>query len=344
LADILAAWHADGTFAGVASFDLDPAGSAQAVLNVPQEVELVHLSVAGLPVAAALAGPDSWRFALQSTQLPQRIEVVFRGALVASAGPADRVQVPAPGIEGVEVDRTLWTVYGPPSAGPASLLEPTSILTPVRQELSRLEATESILDQASRVAGEQAIEEIRRWYAPWNARFVAARDRIHELTRLANPPSAARDRELEALNRQEMSIAERLGIGAGLPEDASVPFESARLFDAVSTRGQEPVRCLTAGNARALTLRYPRSIGSHFGWRLLAALLAATFAVTIGRTQRSWTITLSPWTLAFCLSLFAWLCLAASGLGFLVLLLTTTAALLRRWRMAMPERRSTLAT
>ncbi len=145
----------DGGFAGVASFDLDPAGSAQAVLNVPPEVELVHLSVAGLPVAAAPAGPDSWRVALQSTQLPQRIEAVFRGALAARSGTINRVQVSAPGIEGVEVDRTLWTVYGPPSAGPA-LLEPTGNLTPVRQELSRLEAAESILDLASRVASEQA--------------------------------------------------------------------------------------------------------------------------------------------------------------------------------------------
>ena len=339
LADISAAWHADGAFTGVASFDLDPAGSGQAVLNVPPQVEVVHLSVAGLPVAAAPAGPDSWRFALQSTQLPQRIEVVFRGSLGARSGAINRVQVPAPGIEGVEVDRTLWTVYGPPSAGPATLLEPTSGLTPVRQELSRLEATESILGQALNVASEQAPEEIRRWYAPWNARFVTARNRVQELARQANRPSAARDQQLESLNRQEMSIAERLGIGSGSPEEASQSFDAARIFDAVSDRGQEPARCLSAGDAPALTLRYPRSPGNQFVWRLLAALLVVALATAVSRALRQGSFALSPRVVALLLSLFTWLCLAPSGLGFIALSLTIIAIAARRWQLAMPELR-----
>ncbi len=132
LADIHAAWHADGAYAGVASFDLDPAGSTEAILDVPPKVELVHLSVAGLPVAASPVGADKWRFELGSTQLPQRIEAVFRGVLSAKSEPIRRMHVPAPGIEGVHVDRTLWTVYGPPSAGTPALPDAASQCTPVR--------------------------------------------------------------------------------------------------------------------------------------------------------------------------------------------------------------------
>ena len=344
LADICAAWHADGAFAGAASFDLDPAGTGHFVLNVPPQIELVHVSVAGLPVALAPAGPDSWRFALQSTQLPQRVEIVFRGTLATRSGPTGRVQVPAPGIEGVEVDRTLWTVYGPPSAGPAALLEPTSSLNPVRQELSRLEATESILDLASHVASEQAPEEIRRWYAPWNARFAAARNRIQELVRFSNRPSATRDQELDALNRQEMSIAERLGIGSGSPDETSQSVDAVRLFDSISARGSEPVRSLSEGDAPALTLRYPNATSGHYLGRLLVALLAVALAVALWRSERSRTVVLSPRIVACLLSLFTWLCLAPSGLGFVVLLLSIGAILTHRWRAAMPQRRSTLST
>jgi hypothetical protein len=146
------------------------------------------------------------------------------------------------------------------------------------------------------------------------------------------------------LNRQEMSIAERLGVGSGFPEEASVPLDSARLFDAVSSGPTEPARCLTAGDAPALTLRYPRSVGTHFVWRLLAALLAVAVAAAASRLLRQGDMTLSPWIVGVILSLFTWLCLAPSGLGFVVLTLTICTLLARRWQSSRPERRSTLAT
>ena len=307
LADISAAWHADGTYAGVASFDLDPAGAAQVVLTVPAQVELVHVSVSGLAVSQAPAGPDSCALPLQSTQLPQRIEAVFRGTWSGRGAPMNRVQLPAPGIEGVEVDHTLWTVYAPLSAGPAAPLESSGILTPVRQELSRLEATESILDLASHVASDQALEEVRRWYAPWNARFVAARNRIQRLSRFAARPSAARDQELDALNRQEQAIAERLGVGPGSPEEPTPQAESALLLDTLCSRSQEPVRYASDGDLPALTLRYPHALGSHYVSRLLVALAAVALGALLFRTLRGRKLAIAPWAAALLLGMLAWL-------------------------------------
>ena len=254
LADISAAWRADGGYVGAASFDLDPAGSSQVVLAVPPQVELLQVSVAGVPAVLAPSGPDGWRLQLQSAQLPQRVEAIFRGTLPVAGGPPRRVELPAPSIDGVDVERTLWTVYAPAAAGTAIPPEPTGALSPVRQELVRLEANEAILDLGSHVAGEQAPEEVRRWYSAWNARFVAARDRIQAWSRAAGRASAARDQELEAVSRREQSIAERLGMGPGPVEPPSRSFEAARLVDGLAPR----VRSRFATSPRA-TCRRSRS-------------------------------------------------------------------------------------
>ncbi len=146
------------------------------------------------------------------------------------------------------------------------------------------------------------------------------------------------------MNRQEQAIVERLGIGSGLPEEAGVSFESARLLDGLSARGQEPARYLSEGDVPALTLRYPYPAGSYFVPRLLAALSAVAVAVSLWRARRRRTIAIAPWVVALVLSLFTWLCLEPSALGLAVLLLSIAAVVTRRWRSARPERRSTLAT
>ena len=305
----------------------------------------MHVTVAGLPAASAPAGPDGWRLVLQSAQLPQRVEAIFRGTLPAGGSPPRRVELPAPSIDGVEVERTLWTVYAPAAAGMAIPPEPTGALSPVRQELARLESNEAVLDLGSHVAGEQSPEEIRRWYSAWNARFVAARDRIQQWSRAGGRASAARDQELEDLSRREQSVAERLGVGPGAAEQAAGPFEAARLLDGLGPRGQEPLRYLSEGDVPSLALRYPHAPAGDFVPRLLVALVVAALgapgrAVVRRAGRSSW----RPWLVLVPLGLLAWLCLEPSALGLIVLLAAIGALLTRRWRSALPEQPTTLPT
>ena len=171
LADVHYVWQSSGDCYGLCAFDLTPASDETAVIELPPNLSLIGLTVADLPAAVASAGDRNWRFALGPPQLPQHIELVFQGTVPPGAGSAGPLRLEAPVLQGMEVDETLWTIYGPPAAGLGQPVDsPASAATHL--ELARLEATKSVLGMAEHVASEQIPEEMVRWQALWKERLA----------------------------------------------------------------------------------------------------------------------------------------------------------------------------
>ncbi len=67
-------------------------------------------------------------------------------------------------------------------------------------------------------------------------------------------------------------------------------------------------------------------------------------AVMLSGTLRGQSTRIAPRTVVLLVSLFAWLCLLPSALGFVGLLLAVAAIVARRWRSLSPAQRPTLST
>jgi hypothetical protein len=343
LADIHYAWQTDGDYYGVSAFELTPASASTAVVKLPAGMTLVSLTVADLPVAVVQTGSQGWQFALGPPQLPQHVEVVFRGSLADGRLASGPLRFEAPVLAGLEVEETLWSVYGPASAGRGDPIDAVP-MTATAEELERLEATKSILALAAHVASEQMPEEMDRWNSLWRGRFLAARGRFSRLALTSN--QAAGRRDLERWTREEAEIAARPGIA---PIAAAVPsapaFEPLQLVVANVATDPSFVGCKFVGSAPALTVRYTQVSRGDLGWRILASVLLSSLAVWLvwkrpaiatGRTS-------SPRMLAL-LGLCWWLWLAPSAIGFAILLAMLMVGLARRLRSAGPVGLATLPT
>ncbi|MBN2022416.1 MAG: hypothetical protein JW809_06435 [Pirellulales bacterium] len=110
-ADTRVVWQADGACAGVARFDLIPAGRAACPLRVPEGTRLLQVVVAGAPTCP-LPVDERLDVALASREMPQRIEVAFSRP-AASGGAADARMIEAPQLGDLPVAATSWTVCVP---------------------------------------------------------------------------------------------------------------------------------------------------------------------------------------------------------------------------------------
>jgi hypothetical protein len=243
----------------------------------------------------------------------------------------------------LEVEETLWTVFGPPGAGRGEPVD-TSAMTAAGQELQRLEANKSILGLAAHVASEQMPEEMNRWQSLWKGRFLAARARVARLT-LTSGQGAGR-RDLETWAREENEISTRPGIMATTPAILAAPaFEPLQLIAAKVATDPNSVGCKFVGSAPALTLRYPQVAHDDLGWRILASIVLSTLAmVLIWRRPAVAAVRLSSPRLLALISIWWWLWLAPSVFGFAILLVTLMVGLFSRLRSAGLSRPTTLPT
>jgi hypothetical protein len=315
LADVQIAWHSGGYCYGVASFDVDATGIGQAVVNMPRDFELVHLTVGGLPTPVQSVGENDWRFDLGLAQLPQRIEAVFRGKLADDPTNQKNVSFLAPALQGLKAENTLWTIFSPLDVELA--VEPPNVqgVNGIQQELTRLRSIMPLIESVTRASGEQ---DILRWNAAWHGRIVQIRGRALEHSMIENASSSAKTGEISEFNRDIAQIDERLGPA---PIEGSRPnWEPTAIMPLTSAQGSRPVRYAFHSDVRSLDVGYWRQYPSNFGWRLLIAAGFMGLAVYLFRRLRmplSWQV--SPWRMTLAIAAFWWLFLAPSWIGFAVL-------------------------
>lgn len=167
LADYQVSLRADGTCAGVAAFDVEPARQQFCILRVPEGIEIIQATVGGVPaVQEAGAEGEPWILRLGSDRLPQRIEVLFTGKQPTSSPIGDR-RIVAPTLVELPAIQTLWTVEYEGRQRLRPLLQHTSVPLTKQLEL-RLQTVRELLEIAnSDERARTASSEYDAWRRPW---------------------------------------------------------------------------------------------------------------------------------------------------------------------------------
>ncbi|MEX0938068.1 MAG: hypothetical protein WDZ59_09425 [Pirellulales bacterium] len=356
LADVRAAVQADGSYQGVATFDLEPAGRASCVLELPEGGRLICATVAGLPATLEPVDPQRWRMMLGPQSLPQRVEVVFALDRTGVAELPGRLRLHAPRLlsadqqgksAAIEVERTLWTVHNPASAGSGQTADAQPI-SRLRQSVLRLESTASLIELAAETAADQPADVIRRWYVPWSRRLELARMEVAREA-AANPDAIIERSLADAVAAEQADVAQRLKTSdqwaqvRGSQQIADEPAELWRL----SRDGQgQTTRCMFQGGVETVTMHYDDVRSANLFGRILAALaLVVALEVCVLLHRRGLRADLYwrwPHALGVLGGLFWSLFLAPGFVGWIIIALSLGAIVHRGWRGTAPVDASTV--
>jgi len=330
-ADVRIDWQADGSLAGVAAFDLEPAGIASCPVSLPPSCRLVQVFVDGQPALSAPTAEREWQVALHSTALPQRIEVLFaRPSSQRGAGGLE--DVAAPGLGDIPVRRSVWAISAA-SGGPLTPGENGEKLSPLQYAVARLRSLTSMLERVAELPAAGP-EELASWFRPWARQWMAGRAAVRRELALAqvSPEAATVQAELGPLENRWTAAADRLKLSAVFAQLAAEPLGNGDP-DALWQAAEEPSRWVTYYQADQL----PQPIAalsdpppdSPLAPRLLAALglAVATLAAGWGVRRRGLLRALRrvPYGAGVIVGLVWWWWLSASMLGWFLLLASLAA-------------------
>lgn len=327
LADLYLAWHAEGSYQGLALFDLEPAGLTHCPLHVPDEARLLSVRVEGVPATPEPQGAGLWSIPLQSSTVPQRLEILVSGRFSAPVSRGS-CRFEAPSLGSLPVWQTLWSICGPAEfrAQLSGDQQPADV---VQTDLIRLQgiAAVSELIQSLGLNSVEEPEKLAPWQALWRRRWDTCRQQIRqELSAERLRRSAPLAAELETLDRKYKELGTRLDYGSGAAGPSSLTSSlDPRLWPAGSSQPRATLRCLAAPGTAAMTVLLqspPRPPHRERGLTLLGGGLLVAVA-TLGALRR-WAGRLCcrwPATVGFLLALAWWLWLEPSLVGLLLLLL-----------------------
>lgn len=274
LADIQVRWQPTG-FQGIAMFDIEPAGRESCLLVVPPGIELLVASVDGVPGRLEPLGEGRWRVALGPRQLPQRLELLFRGDLDERVRGMTELRVPF--CEDFPVARTLWTIRAPASRRFSWKDSGDSRVGDIRQEIVRLESMSALVDLAHDAATELAAEDAENWWKTWSSRIDVSRARIRRFA-LDQPARAGSGEEerLQAMEDAWRGESRRFGkipISRLLNDDPREVWDPAVVWDEATRGLHRDIRFMFPGTADSLTLQPATPWTSSVASRTWTALL-----------------------------------------------------------------------
>ncbi|MCE9556572.1 MAG: hypothetical protein K8T91_24750 [Planctomycetes bacterium] len=339
LADVRLTLDDAGMGTGVVTFDLEPAGLGQCILVLPAGVRPIRVSVGSLPTALTPLEENHWEMNLISNQLPQRVEVLFQGAVAQQRG--QLLSVPWIAARGgpMEVIQTLWTVYAPRGASLAAKPSTGTPASALGQQWQRLESISTMLGEAS---ADESAEILARWFEPW---AFDMHDTSRDIGR--NRPVSAADAEALAARlhdhrRQQEQIAQRLHALDVLDRavHAAVPAQpGTALWRWSRPEGNPtPLRLTAAGPLPELRIEKKSVVSSDLTTRLLlSALLCGAIGMLLW-PRFSPQFAVWAWrgryALAALAGLLAWFLLSPGLWGLMLAVLALVAA----WRLG--ERKS----
>jgi hypothetical protein len=207
LADVVCVPGAGGrTLLGSATFDLSPAGLSHAVLRLPSGTRLIGASVCGLPARRTGVGDQRWSIELASRQLPHRIAVLYQGDELDGTGAlgSDAVGLDAPTLEGIAVEKTLWTIYRDEAERLDVDGNSARSISAAEAQRQRLESSVRLLDAAD----SQPQDQIVAWYGRWERRISEA---FSAYAAYSSTPRASSEESVKTLRARQAEFTKRHG-------------------------------------------------------------------------------------------------------------------------------------
>lgn len=281
LADVRFVTHNDVSGSGWASFDLEPSGLSYCTVAVPATYRLVQIRADDMPAQTQPISPQRWRIALRPQGMPQRIEVFYQGTLAGSV--ARQITASAPTIEDVAVERTMWTIYGPPTHG-RGVPQTGGEIAPLQQDLSRLRSLTEVMRLPRYLRLESTERETSDWFRSWDRRWQAVRRAVVR-TQLQSPPADQQPAlaELQAMDEDREKIAADLGLSPIIANEISEPPPFA-LY--TLPRGDFACRTMVQGSNATQVVDYSAAPGegeSLARWSLALLLAAAGSFLLLAR-------------------------------------------------------------
>jgi hypothetical protein len=340
LADLRLALSQHGPCYGVAAFDIEPAGGDQFAFRLPETCRLIQLRVAGLPATPTNQTNHTWRFALPSPSLPQRIEIIY-SARLPWGDSGGGVILPAPEIEGVRVTESVWTVR---CEGPRPWKLEGGAPLSNHQWASRLyrSSARCVLGALTQT-GQDAPGDLAPWYVPWAGTLAAYRRQLDQ-SLLELPRATVRQRgqqeQWDQIDQQLQTLEAELD---GRETEHQQLFgrvlasDPLSIWDSLSAPSARTSYRLAGPPALSPTVRVVLARSPGGLYRLAAGISMLVLALLVGLAPRqaTWSVSvLRVWPIiGIAFGLFWWLCLAPSLLGWLIVALSLYAAVRPHPRM-----------
>jgi hypothetical protein len=250
LAVIQFAWEWDGRVHGVATFDLEPAGTTDFVLRMPASFSPIHLALGTVPGRLVPIEPGRWRLRLDSSLAPRHIELVFLGDVPKADFLRSDGHIERPALEHIATAQTVWSMVAPSQARSETAFTEQGVESPARFALGKMKSSAALGDIAFDLSANQPTGMAPRWFRPWWDRFtkaetefevirLAGQDQDSVITEVATeartlskrrPHGEARNRNATAESLEETSAAavwtQEIGVGRPLWYRAPSPGNS----------------------------------------------------------------------------------------------------------------------
>ncbi|MEE3370876.1 MAG: hypothetical protein VX346_16170 [Planctomycetota bacterium] len=296
---------------GASSFHLVAGRREYCVLEVPDGLRLLSVTVDGYPGELTSLGKHEWRLNLGRQPLPQRIEVIYD---VSQKAITDETLY-VPRVVSFPVEQTLWYVQVADREvrGPAGV-----VVSELEHGVARLRSLTDLLTAAASTARSYSYQDRSRWYLSWRQRFSETQTRLAQINAGESAPGNVS--VLDELNARWQDVGQRLEI----VEPQSTLTTAPGPLTLVTRLGDYREGIYLQFMTDQSTLELGRSVvfDRSSMWRTLAAVL--TFVVGCGVWRgmaRQWNMERVTWhasTGGIALGLAWWLWLSPSWLGWLM--------------------------
>jgi hypothetical protein len=320
LADIAMTLQSDGVCSGVAAIDLKPGDTTSFQIEVPPNFKVVQVKLDGVPAQLAPVG-SNWNITIGNSQVPRHLEIIFTGS--QSFASDSEFQLLVPTLQGVPVERTLWTIAGPTEVQLVAVKGGQPVSAAALRDL-RLDSMESLADAALLSLANEPTDDRERWYRPWFERYT-----------IYKPAGKAPE-----------NASKSVDAAASHPENGTLAAEWLHLV--IADAANAKLNCFKGDEKESqLSLMAHTRSKNDLMPRLLLALLGTLLAVglVVGRRHSALTFrSFAAWPAVFgaLLGLVWWFWLTPGWVGLIFIAGSVLNAFFEGWPKAASMRESSI--
>ena len=305
-----------GEVFGLASFYFEPQGANRCDCEFPSSsTEIAQVFVMGKPAIVSQARKNELEIYLQSSQLPQRIDVIFSSKRRVNGTGDVVVGTLVPTLRNTHVAREAWTIS---SSRPIRVKGNVGTSRDrMTLAVERARVTNQLIANGLNELTSNDPSENASWHRDWRQQVDA---RISDLTKHASTTEL--ERTLQSTHEVRARLTEQLG-----PSNSNPSIQNGAALLVRSPRGEERSQhvayYLVDSPEPRKRIDVSEAPQSQLASRLLAASVFGVIAITLWRVPRLGQLAdkliQRPWILVALSGLIIWQLLGISLLGLLIL-------------------------